>query len=1058
MPAWRRNLRLCLQPVREDDDQPYTSQGAQLCPLERVELHRRPGIPEEVKGRTTLELIKKDGSSLGLTISGGADKDEPPRVSDLRLGGIAIRSDQLNVGDHIHAVNGIALGRLHHAEIVSLLRNIGGRVCLDVEYELPAATVDSSSVTPKSLELSLQKEGNSFGIVIRGGAHEERYKCRPVVITHVRAGGPADREGSLRAGDRLLAVDGLWLRGLSLTEAISRLKQCGQEVILHVEYDVSIMDSVQKASGPLLVELSRSPGAGLGIQLGLGPTGPFAHPAIIIEGVRPASVAERCGALHTGDHVLSIDGVATELCSLQEASQLLANASDTLRLEILPARRSITGLIHKDRALVSAAFSPSALRAHSLSSLGSTTLPRWGCAGSVHGSLPRHRLKKAFPSSISTASSSLGLGGQVVRTENVVVELQGGFSGGLGIQIQGGLFPSETLASPPIITCVESKSEAERCGLLQIGDRLLAVNGLHTEGGTLEDAQHLLHSAGLSRHVTLDVEFDVAESVIPSSGTFHVKLPSKRGMDLGVSIAAPPNRKPGDAPIITGVKKGSVAHRTGTLAPGDRLLAIDGERLEVSSVERAIRALQRADSFVRLKICKSEENADCDDEDAETVSYTVQLNGSGGPLGIDITATKGSFEPILVSTLTKGGLAERTGAIHVGDRILSINGMTLKGQSASAVNAMLQSGGESVSLTIRKHSPSVAAGGATPAEQRRWQASQPLRSTELPSLTTMSLDSAVDSWDGSAEVEVASLLERPETEDRVFRYKGATSAKPVFTQDTPAPSSRYPVFSDTISPSCRTAQDICLPCQHPASTVSLNGSRWRDAVRGLSADSPTDASFHRVSSEPGSSDDDWDRDGMRLQQDDPPLRSSGKESSWLQLIRDLERFGESAPQSRSEDPRSWDHLPHESGAENEDCNRFPLVSEACQSLEQIKLSLRRAPGVDGFGFSVADGVLEPGVFVSAIRPGGAAEAVGLQPYDRILQVNHVVTRDFDCTRVVPLLSGSAPRLFLLVGRDAEPSPRMKALLPQSSNRGLTHTWGTRERLWDGAARGVGMML
>lgn len=46
---------------------------------------------EEFKGCTVVELMKKEGTTLGLTVSGGIDKDGRPRVSNLRQGGIAAR-------------------------------------------------------------------------------------------------------------------------------------------------------------------------------------------------------------------------------------------------------------------------------------------------------------------------------------------------------------------------------------------------------------------------------------------------------------------------------------------------------------------------------------------------------------------------------------------------------------------------------------------------------------------------------------------------------------------------------------------------------------------------------------------------------------------------------------------------------------------------------------------------------------------------------------------------------------------------------------------------------
>lgn len=42
------------------------------------------------------------------------------------------------MGDYIKSVNGINLSKLRHDEIISLLKNIGERVVLEVEYELPS--------------------------------------------------------------------------------------------------------------------------------------------------------------------------------------------------------------------------------------------------------------------------------------------------------------------------------------------------------------------------------------------------------------------------------------------------------------------------------------------------------------------------------------------------------------------------------------------------------------------------------------------------------------------------------------------------------------------------------------------------------------------------------------------------------------------------------------------------------------------------------------------------------------------------------------------------------
>lgn len=53
---------------------------------------------------------------------------------------------------------------------------------------------------------------------------------------------------------------------------------------------------------------------------------------------------------------------------------------------------------------------------------------------------------------------------------------------------------------------------------------------------------------------------------------------------------------------------------------------------------------------------------------------------------------------------------------------------------------------------------------------------------------------------------------------------------------------------------------------------------------------------------------------------------------------------------------------------------------------RVQLALEKASDLEDFGFSVSDGLLDRGVYVSNIRPGGPAELGGLRAYDRILQV------------------------------------------------------------------------
>ncbi|XP_044307489.1 glutamate receptor-interacting protein 2 isoform X3 [Varanus komodoensis] len=734
------------------DDGPYSKGSKESGGLDTALVSRRQSIPEEFRGITIVELIKKEGSTLGLTISGGTDKDGKPRVSNLRPGGLAARSDQLNVGDYIKSVNGINLTKLRHDEIISLLKNVGERVVLEVEYELPlAAPENSAGIIPKTIEVTLYKEGNSFGFVLRGGAHEDWHKSRPLVLTYVRPGGPADREGSLKIGDRLLSVDGIPLHSVSHADALNILRQCSQEALFQIEYDVTIMDTVANASGPLLVEIAKTPGSALGITL---TTNTHRNKqVIVIDKIKPASVVDRCGALHIGDHILSIDGTSTEHCSLLEATQLLAATSENVKLEILPAHQSRLPLKPPDTALVAANFASPTMNTSGFACQNSNTLPRCNHPMSPRATMMRRRQrKKEHKSSLSLASSTVGPGGQIVHTETTEVILRGDPLNGFGLQLQGGIFATETLSSPPLIRFIEPDSPAERCGLLQVGDRVLSINSIATEDGTMEEANQLLRDAALTNKVVLEVEFDVAESVIPSSGTFHVKLPKKRGVELGITISS--SRKSGEALIISDIKKGSVAHRTGTLEPGDKLLAIDNIRLDNCSMEDAVQILKQCEELVKLKIRKDEDNSD-EQETSGAIIYTVELKRYGGPLGITISGTEEPFDPIVISGLTKRGLAERTGAIHVGDRILAINNVSLKGKPLSEAIHLLQVAGETVTLKIKKQTErtypkkSGSMNEVSDPEDDLTDSQKTSKLSEIYSTTIPSVDSAMESWDGS---------------------------------------------------------------------------------------------------------------------------------------------------------------------------------------------------------------------------------------------------------------------------------------------------------------------
>uniref|UniRef100_S4R8A7 PDZ domain-containing protein n=1 Tax=Petromyzon marinus TaxID=7757 RepID=S4R8A7_PETMA len=906
--------------------------------------------------------------------------------------------------------------------------------------------LDGTSVVHKTIEIALHKDGNSFGFVVRGGVQSDKKKSRPIVVSHVRQGGPADRDGTLKAGDRLLAVEGIPVQGLSLCEASVVLKQSGQDARVLVEYDVSVMESVQNATGPLLVEIRKTSGANLGISLSKESCG--MKQIVVIDKIRPASIAERCGALHVGDRILSVDGSGVEQMSVEEASVLLAcsgsSGGDGIKLEILPSLAprptgtapdsgKIQGVdryhchwegwrgngVSRNR---SGGTFP---RTHQLSTPGGS-LPRSMCTSSPSGSLPRS-LRSAtsdstLPRGFSSASacstvsrtycpvspagslnrrklwgkdsrsscmltcSTLGPGGQVVHTESVALHLASDGGPGFGLHLQGGTFSTDVFGAPLLIGYIEPDSPAERCGLLQPGDRILSVNGIPTaELGSLAEVSQYLHEQALVGSASLEVEFDVAESVIPSSGTFHVTLPKKKGVELGITITSPTHRKPSEPLVITEIKKGSVAHRLGTLEPGDRLLAINHTRLETSSVDETVHILQQSDDFVKLKVRKDEDNSD-EQEASGAISYSVELRRHGGPLGITISGTDEPTDPILIASLTPDGLAERTGAIHVGDQILAIDGMSLKGKPLSEAIALLQRAGEIVALKIKKRTagqPQSAnsafkapgtLGDVSDSDEDDGGLGSARPSRLYPGALTPGLDSALGSWDGSATNSSRHSHSPP--------FKGHSPGFPPYFCDNKYQFARR---STTVVPMGKTHPNVSTKNKQ-LDTLCMSVYFGRRYSAGSDSEGHFLPRKHEV----------VDVCGPSAALKDMKVTYSFNKHLSLHTKADMKKSQFIRRLLYFKPGRFLDNVTPLSVRGRSDIGIKPIdVTETsgnichCHSpkimyLEQV--TLHRRDSTEDFGFSVSDGLLEKGVFVTSVRLDGPAERDGLRPFDRIVEV------------------------------------------------------------------------
>lgn len=118
---------------------------------------------------------------------------------------------------------------------------------------------------------------------------------------------------------------------------------------LTIEYDVSVMQSVEFSLGPLLIEIERPLNDPLGLvlsnystaavdiaQAAAMPDDAVQPAGVYVASILPASIADRCGALALGDQILSVDETVVEQTALAP--------DDVMALLEAPAARGYTQL------------------------------------------------------------------------------------------------------------------------------------------------------------------------------------------------------------------------------------------------------------------------------------------------------------------------------------------------------------------------------------------------------------------------------------------------------------------------------------------------------------------------------------------------------------------------------------------------------------------------------------------------------------------------------------------------------------------------------------------
>lgn len=151
----------------------------------------------------------------------------------------AERCSRLQVGDRILAVNHHDISRLHHGDIVNLIKDSGYTVTLTVGPPLDDASGNATNSHRDGTEATLDDDQlyavelsrgtRGFGFSIRGG---REFHQMPLFVLRIADNGSAAQDGRLRVGDQLIEINGISTKNMTHADAIELIKNGGPVVRL----------------------------------------------------------------------------------------------------------------------------------------------------------------------------------------------------------------------------------------------------------------------------------------------------------------------------------------------------------------------------------------------------------------------------------------------------------------------------------------------------------------------------------------------------------------------------------------------------------------------------------------------------------------------------------------------------------------------------------------------------------------------------------------------------------------------------------------------------------
>ncbi|KAM9400785.1 multiple PDZ domain protein-like isoform 5-T5 [Salvelinus alpinus] len=705
--------------------------------------------------------LEKGKTGLGLSLAGNRDRS---RLSVFVVWidpcGAASKDGRIVVGDELLEINGQILYGRSHQNASSIIKSAPSKVkiifirntdalnqmavgpvrehgdTLEPQTELETCT----SIVPSAIDVDvfkyvqhviLPKEEGGFGITF-----SEEDPKNGVVIQSISEKGPAGKDGSIKSGDKLLAVEDEPVVGYTVERVHSllgnakgsvKLTICTNESLPLPPYYTDQATSIpsiymanlgQPESEPIRSSSRSStpgtlassdpvtcpiiPGCETTIDISKGHTGlglsivggcDTLLGTIIIHEVYEEGAASKDGRLWAGDQILEVNGIDLRVATHDEAINVLRQTPQWVRLSVF-----------RDEA-----------------------------------QYKEEDLWDAFTVELNKKPGQ-GLGLSIVGRRNdtgVFVSdiVKGGVVESDGRLMQGDQILSVNKEDVRNAT-QESVAALLKCGVgpivMEVGrfkagpfhsERRFSQSSQMSETGSCKVTPHSLSASSGSLQMDCD---SVQHTTLDHQQIRSVEFTKGLTDSLGISIAGGVGSPLGDVPIfIAMMNPTGLAAQTHKLKIGDMIVSICGTATEGMSHSQAVTLLKNATGTIELQVVAGGDTTVTGPSQEQTAAglslssltatsifhddlgppqyKTITLARGPDGLGFSIVGGFGSPHgdlPIYVKTVFGKGAASEDGRLKRGDQIMAVNGQSLEGVTHEEAVGILKRTKGTIALTV----------------------------------------------------------------------------------------------------------------------------------------------------------------------------------------------------------------------------------------------------------------------------------------------------------------------------------------------------------------------